>query len=54
MREGKDTVLLRMGYLNTEITQRPTTHIWRSDCANWFDPKDQLPEWQEGSESVER
>jgi hypothetical protein len=24
-------------------------HIWRSDCAAWFDPKDQLPEWQEGT-----
>jgi hypothetical protein len=23
-------------------------HIWRSDAASWFDPKDQLPEWQEG------
>jgi len=24
-------------------------HIWRSDGASWFDPKDQLPEWLEGT-----
>jgi hypothetical protein len=42
-------ILLRMGCLDTPITQRPVAHIWRSDCATWFDPKDQLPEWQEGS-----
>ena len=48
-RASSRSMLLRMGCLDTEITQRPTAHIWRSDCANWFDPKDQLPEWQEGS-----
>ena len=30
-------------------TKRAAAHIWRSDCATWFDPKDQLPEWPEGS-----
>ena len=44
-REGKDTILLRMGCLDTPIADRPKMHIWRSDGASWFDPKDQLPEW---------
>ena len=48
-RAGTGTILLRMGCLDTPITQRPKVHIWRSDGASWFDPKDQLPEWQEGT-----
>ena len=47
-REGKKTILLRMGCLDTPITDRPKMHIWRSDAASWFDPKDSLPEWPEG------
>jgi hypothetical protein len=47
-RPANDTVLLRMGCLDTPITQRPKVHIWRSEGASWFDPKDQLPEWPEG------
>jgi hypothetical protein len=46
---GTGSILLRMGCLDTEITERPKVHIWRSDCAPRFDPKDELPEWQEGS-----
>src|SRR5260370_30090588 len=48
-REGKDTILLRMGCLDTTIAVRPKVHIWRSDGASWYDPKDQLPEWLEGT-----
>jgi hypothetical protein len=48
-REGTGTILLRMGGLDTPITDRPRAHIWRSDGAPWFDPKDQLPEWREGT-----
>jgi hypothetical protein len=47
-RPGSGTILLRMGCLDTEIAERPKVHIWRSDAACWFDPKDLLPEWQEG------
>jgi hypothetical protein len=47
-RDGKDTVLLRMGCLDTPIAERPEVHIWRSDAANWYDPKVELPEWAEG------
>jgi hypothetical protein len=46
-RAGTGNILLRMGCLDTPITNRPVAHIWRSDCATWFDPKDQLPEWPE-------
>lgn len=48
-RESKDTVLLRMGCLDTAITERPTVHIWRSDAAVRYDPKTELPEWPEGT-----
>ena len=48
-RAGTGTILLRMGCLDTPIKERPKVHIWRSDAASWFDPKDQLPEWQEGN-----
>jgi hypothetical protein len=24
-------------------------HIWRSDGASWYDPKDELPEWPQGT-----
>jgi len=47
-RDGKDTVLLRIGCLDTPIEERPEVHIWRSDAANWYDPKVALAEWTEG------
>ena len=47
-RAGTGTILLRLGCLDTDIAERPRVHIWRSDAAPWFDPKDQLPEWPEG------
>jgi hypothetical protein len=42
------TILLRMGCLDTVIEARPKLHIWRSEAASWYDPKDPLPEWPEG------
>jgi hypothetical protein len=39
------TVLLRLGCLDTELTDRPRYHIWRSDGASWFDPRDMIPEF---------
>jgi hypothetical protein len=47
-RVGKPIVMLRLGCLDTAITDRPKAHIWRSDAATWFDPADQLPELPEG------
>jgi hypothetical protein len=48
-RQGTGTILLRMGCLDTPISERPKVHIWRSLGASWFDPKDQLPELQEAA-----
>jgi hypothetical protein len=47
-RVGQRTVMLRLGCLDTAITDRPKAHIWRSEAATWFDPKDQLPELPKG------
>jgi hypothetical protein len=46
-RAGTGMMLLRMGCLDTEIADQPEMHIWRSDAASWYDPKQQLPEWPE-------
>jgi hypothetical protein len=46
-RVGQPTVMLRLGCLDTPITQAPIMHIWRSDAAAWYDPRVELPElWQ--------
>lgn len=49
-RTAQNVILLRLGCLDTPITDRPLQHIWRSDCASWYDPKDQLPEFPEGAQ----
>jgi hypothetical protein len=43
-----DKVYLRLGCLDTEVTNRPTVHIWRSDGASWYDPNEQTPEVPKG------
>ena len=47
-RPNQPVVLLRLGCLDTEIEGNSLGHIWRSDCASWYDPKQQLPEFPEG------
>jgi hypothetical protein len=47
-RVDQPVVLLRLGCLDTEIEGRSVGHIWRSDCASWYDPKEALPEYPEG------
>jgi hypothetical protein len=47
-RIGQSTIMLRLGCLDTPITETPRAHIWRSDAASWYDPKDALPELPEG------
>ncbi len=47
-RVAQPNVMLRLGCLDTPITDKPKAHIWRSDGASWFDPKDQLPELPKG------
>jgi len=39
--------MLRLGCLNTPVTERPKAHIWRSEGASWFDPKDVVPEFRD-------
>lgn len=48
-RADQPVVLLRLGCLDTTITDRPKAHIWRSEAASWYDPKDQLPELPQGA-----
>ena len=47
-RTAQPVVLLRLGCLDTPIADRPQVHIWRSDCASWYDPKVVSPELHTG------
>jgi hypothetical protein len=47
-RADKDTVMLRLGCLDTPVMQTAIAHIWRSDAAAWYDPRVQVPELLEG------
>lgn len=49
-RKAANMVLLRMGCMDTEITQKPDAHIWRSDAAPWFDPDHKIRQLPEGYE----
>jgi hypothetical protein len=40
-------VMLRLGCLDTREKPRALGHIWRSDAASWYDPKDTIPEFAE-------
>ena len=44
--------MLRLGCLETPVTQRSLGHIWRSDGANWFDPTAILPEYPEAHPAI--
>ncbi len=47
-RVGQPTVLLRLGCLDTPIAGPSQVHIWRSEGASWYDPKEQFPERPQG------
>ena len=47
-RTGKDRVLLRMGCMDTPFRGEIVAHIWRSDAAVWYDPKEEIRELPEG------
>jgi hypothetical protein len=47
-RPAQPVVLLRLGCLDTPVTDRQQLHIWRSDAASWYDPKAQWPEKEQG------
>lgn len=48
-RVAQPVILLRMGCLDTPIAEKARAHLWRSDAASWYDPKDQIPELPEGA-----
>ena len=43
----KPGVIIRMGCLDDDPGSRPKAHIWRSESACWYDPKDNLIELDE-------
>jgi hypothetical protein len=47
-RVGQPTVMLKLGCLDSPLADRAKAHIWRSDGASWYDPKDQTPELPKG------
>jgi len=47
-RSASEHVMLRLGCLDTPVKPKALGHIWRSDAASWYDPKEQLPEFPEG------
>ena len=47
-RLAQPIVLLRLGCLDTTVTDQPQVHIWRSDAVSWYDPRNQFPEMPNG------
>jgi hypothetical protein len=47
-RVNQPTVMLRLGCLDTPVEHGTQVHIWRSDGASWYDPKDAVPEMPKG------
>jgi len=47
-RGAQPVVLLRLGCLDADIKGVPQVHIWRSDAASWYDPKETSPELPAG------
>jgi len=47
-RTAQPVIMLRLGCLDTPVSDRPQVHIWRSDAAPWYDPKVPVPEKPEG------
>ncbi|HIG23619.1 MAG TPA: GFA family protein [Henriciella marina] len=47
-RPDQPVVLLRLGCLDSKLTNRPKASIWRSDGADWFDPSAPTMEFPEG------
>ena len=47
-RDTTDYVLIRVGSIDTPLTERPKVHFWCSDGASWYDPSEQLPVLPEG------
>jgi len=46
-RVGHSHVMLRLGCLDTPVHAKVLGHIWRSDAAAWYEPKEAVPEFAE-------
>ncbi|HEX8237680.1 MAG TPA: GFA family protein [Abditibacteriaceae bacterium] len=42
-----ETIRVRIGTLDTPIESKPTAHIFVADKANWFDIRDEAPQFPE-------
>ena len=47
-RTSSGHVMLRLGCLDNAVKPRVIGHIWRSDAASWYDPKEVLAEFEQG------
>lgn len=47
-RPAQPTLVLRLGCLDSRVSEQPVVHIWRSDAADWYDPDLHLPQWSQG------
>ena len=47
-RKNSEIILLRMGCLDTPFEHEAVKHIWRSDGAEWYNPKVVIDEMDEG------
>ena len=46
--KGQDSVILRLGALDTDPGRRPEGHIWMSHDVPWLEYGDELPMFEEG------
>jgi hypothetical protein len=46
MRDGRATVSIAVGTLDTDPRRRPTRHIWTADKAPWWHIGDGLPQYE--------
>jgi len=53
-REGQDSVILRLGSLDTDPHQVPVGHIWMSHAEPWLEYGPNLPMFPEGTPSRSR
>ncbi len=50
--EGQDSVILRLGSLDTDPGQTPASHIWVSHSVPWLEYGPDLPQYNEGATST--
>ena len=45
-----EVIEFSLGTLDSNIEQRPDVHVFTSNCANWFEITDDLPQFKAGRE----